>query len=491
MEVGSSPNHPYTEPLADPTSRSRAVAWGLRSTVVVKIQGESTGYDIVRLVGPGQEASAQECETAPEVSFVVTQPGMYSVEIPVGDGLSVYGDRQVNVELGEAYVVLLRIATECRIAVRITNEQGALVTAVGRMDLGHLPACMAPLYAVVSSGSPGDTWPGEGLLQEGGTLTWEGGSFVGGPLRWPVGDLEGEWVSGLVTQSTLPPFVVSIVVGQKVVASRLVLACDGMVEIVLSEALLGDIEYSLRGRIVDLESGAPPFTRGGLAIMREPRTRAYFLAPVSKDGRFRVDHIPPGMWNLLVEFDGYERKVIPFVAEAGRDEDMGTIALREGRYISGRVQREDGEGVQVPVWVGTLDQGAKDLGIGKLPDEAVDANGYFAVFNLPPEHLVVGIHANPEWCMQPVIVDASEGPIVNLTLVVHKGVELRIESSKELPAEYGAFLEDAAGLCVWKRLQGEQGPWEFRVAEGHYELVSGFRRIPVDAHAGHASVTIE
>ena len=68
---------------------------------------------------------------------------------------------------------------------------------------------------------------------------------------------------------------------------------------------------------------------------------------------------------------------------------------------------------------------------------------------------------------------------------------LRIVGSSTLPRDTEVFLLNSSGLCVWKRRPGESVPWEFRVAPAKYERVQDERRIPVDARAGGASVTLD
>ncbi len=479
------------------SSGTRSTPEPSRSTIQIDIEGDEFTSGILRLVGPTDRSPNQKLPVSSRVVFVVAQPGTYTVEVPVLDGFSVRGDRRVAVALGEEYSLRLRVVAECRVPVRFTDHDGERITAIGRSDLGNLPTCVSPLFAVVTSDSPGEEWRGALLDDEGGAIAWESGSFTVGPMLWLAGDPAEEWVSGIATQAEPPPFVVSVVVGRTVIASQWVRSCSDVVEFRISENRVSEIQFSLEGQLWDVVADAPAVapanarTAGGIAVLRDPEASTYFLAPVSKDGSFRVDHLPPGTLHLLVELPGYERRLIRFTAEAGQSKDMGKIPLRKATIVAGRITSRDGTGVQAPIWVGTLGEQGRDMGIGKLPDQAVSEDGYFVVAGLPPERLVIGLRASSRWCMQPITVDTSRGSVTDLALTLEEGVVLRIDGSSTLPRDTQVFLVNSSGLCVWKRRPGESGPWEFRVAPAKYELVQDELRIPVDARAGGASVTLD
>jgi RNA polymerase sigma factor (sigma-70 family) len=112
------------------------------------------------------------------------------------------------------------------------------------------------------------------------------------------------------------------------------------------------------------------------------------------DGHFSVD-VPGGALNLAVSGPTFIRKLVPIEVEDGGSKDVGTVTVKRGRSISGRVL--DASGMPVPA--ATVAAGLLLTGDGQklyLDGESVgaqqtetDAQGHFVMSGFPPASITV------------------------------------------------------------------------------------------------------
>jgi protocatechuate 3,4-dioxygenase beta subunit len=126
--------------------------------------------------------------------------------------------------------------------------------------------------------------------------------------------------------------------------------------------------------------------------------------PVStRDGSFTIPDVPPRTYQLAVRGPGFAERTLPgVVVAAGKTADAGTITVRPGRSISGRVIDADGKpvaGASVlagPMLWGTGSKTRTPSGIGGPPgsdaiqDATTDERGMFTLTGVGrgPRHLI-------------------------------------------------------------------------------------------------------
>jgi hypothetical protein len=112
------------------------------------------------------------------------------------------------------------------------------------------------------------------------------------------------------------------------------------------------------------------------------------------DGHFVVD-VPGGAFNLAVSGPTFIRKLVAIAVEDGGSKDVGTITVKHGRSISGRVLDASG----VPVAAATVAAGRLLTGDGQklyIESESVgaqetttDDQGHFVMSGFPPASITV------------------------------------------------------------------------------------------------------
>jgi protocatechuate 3,4-dioxygenase beta subunit len=109
------------------------------------------------------------------------------------------------------------------------------------------------------------------------------------------------------------------------------------------------------------------------------------------DGRFRIEGVPEGMFDLHVRRSGFARRVVPSVelrqGEPG-PADLGTILLQPGERVRGIVTDRQGRPIEgVEVFVRETRAPMMILGdapgLAAEPDAVTDPAGWFAVEDLP------------------------------------------------------------------------------------------------------------
>ncbi len=114
----------------------------------------------------------------------------------------------------------------------------------------------------------------------------------------------------------------------------------------------------------------------------------------TSDGHFSVD-VPGGAFNLVVSGPTFIRKLVAIDVEDGGSKDLGTVTVKRGRSISGRVLDASG----VPVAAATVAAGLLLTGDGQklyIDDESVgaqetktDDQGHFLMSGFPPASITV------------------------------------------------------------------------------------------------------
>ena len=159
---------------------------------------------------------------------------------------------------------------------------------------------------------------------------------------------------------------------------------------------------AVTGRVVDEEGLGlrdvtvrlePQRSRGGMGMMRimdSTEAPVEYLGATDGEGRFRVEGLPDGKFDLEASRPGFAKKSVTGVQVGGEDAqgDLGEIALEPGQRVQGIVTDSAGlplEGVEVYVSTGGPQMTMVMAGAHPEepePEAVTDPNGWFTVQDL-------------------------------------------------------------------------------------------------------------
>jgi hypothetical protein len=438
---------PATEPAADPAPAA-VVPRILRPATLVQ------GSLIDSSDAPIQEASAR-------VSFVdqygqrrcsaAGQDGGYSLhELEFGTywvtaSAQGYRDLEQTLELRPDRPRMhidftLPKAPELR--VRVTTPDGKDLFEALREARAPLAARL--LVPIATREPPGPRIDGPGV-----------GEFQGSDPR--SGDLAPGCI-GVLHLSCELPLCVSLVQHQVVLQTRRVAqGQDEVVFVVSPEDLLGTLA-GMRVHVVDAESGLPvPCAR---VLLRGGSYSSGGVA-TDADGNASVERREPGLFDLQILAQGYERFRKSIDALPGELTDLGTVALASEQKVEGLALDLEGHPRAASFRLGLLDP--LDHSLHWFPREgfAARGDGTFEIRGLgrgvyvirtsdPGDDGASAWRGSP-WVCGNVLVDTSAGPI--------SGLELRLRPAAKLVLRASRGGGDAQRF----RVEDERG---FELAEG-------------------------
>ncbi len=159
------------------------------------------------------------------------------------------------------------------------------------------------------------------------------------------------------------------------------------------EIVLGN-DGGIKGRLVFAEGGNP--VEFSLALNIPPG-----IPVTSQDGSFEIPGIAPGSYRLTIRGSNFAETVVPQVSvEEDKVTDLGTIKVRRGRTLTGRVMTEDGSpvpGATVLAATRLVGDGSHlALDLGKAAEEQMglhravsDADGFFRIEGLSQERYML------------------------------------------------------------------------------------------------------
>lgn len=218
-------------------------------------------------------------------------------------------------------------------------------------------------------------------------------------------------------------------------------------------------------------------------------------AETDEEGLFRFDHLPAREVDLAAYGSGFAPTVVPGISAASAESsgDLGTIVLRRGLELSGRVVDELGDPIHgASVWL--LDAGQSiarqqtDQLHGKEPEGRSGADGSFLLEDFAPETAIrLGIDADG---FRPAVVDVSEvdeRKTIKIILERQGLLRGRVLDPEGLPVS-GARVtvsqkEDETGLVGGRRgmdaertaLTSENGAFEISELPGGTYRIEAFR----------------
>ncbi|MEM8883849.1 MAG: carboxypeptidase regulatory-like domain-containing protein [Planctomycetota bacterium] len=195
-------------------------------------------------------------------------------------------------------------------------------------------------------------------------------------------------------------------------------------------------------------------------------------------GRFSVEGIPEGTYEMTVRFPGLIDRKVRVTAVAGRTVDAGTIQLREGAEIYGSVRRDSNKEIEGIVRVvvarkGTA-RGSEAIAWTTVGRAVVQSDGSYRIKGLPPGDFFIQPTSDSNLSTtepEPIRV-ASATDVVRKDLVIYGSgfVDLKywdmIEGARRQVVPVPTFLR--------RKADGEESVWKgnaTRFRPGTYELI--------------------
>lgn len=251
-------------------------------------------------------------------------------------------------------------------------------------------------------------------------------------------------------------------------------SADEPVELVIEPDAIEELHSTVVVRFVDAGSGAP--VPGGRTELNDRQTGSSGVV-ADADGVVRFERVMPGLLNLQRWHDRHAA-ISRFVrVDAGVELDLGDVALHDAIAIEGRVVDEAGRPVEHATiqWF-LLDAMTPDQPIESSGAQPSDRDGRFTLYGAPQSRLLLtgelrvgGVRR----VIGPEVVDATNGPPDDLTLLARETTGLRValgDTAGELAA---VRVERSDGLGLdWALVEGPvswsrplpPGSWRFTVA---------------------------
>lgn len=204
----------------------------------------------------------------------------------------------------------------------------------------------------------------------------------------------------------------------------------------------------------------------------------------TKDGRFELRDIAPQTYVLSIRGPGFDtRRVNEVVVEEGKTRDLGTITVRQGRYIAGRVTR-DGEPVaDARVRAGRVIFGDGSSiaarfggppGANNAKEGSTDEDGRFNINGVGPSDITVVAEHAELGRSRAVLIGASPDPAsgVELGLLPVGALQGTIKQGGEAAAKVSVSVQSRSSYGAQYGVStGEDGTYRFdRLAPGSYKI---------------------
>ncbi|MEM9488994.1 MAG: carboxypeptidase-like regulatory domain-containing protein, partial [Myxococcota bacterium] len=208
-------------------------------------------------------------------------------------------------------------------------------------------------------------------------------------------------------------------------------------------------------------------------------------------GEFAVADLPPGKYDVTFRGAGFApRTVRDVVVTAGQDSDMGTIAVKRGRSVSGRVVASDGTAVGGATVVvarqvfgdGTSIRAGASAGMDEfLGAKSIesDAGGYFAIEGIGRGEMQIVAESDEVGRSLPAVIPAGDQDITrDLQLRPFGSVTGKVTVGGEPAANVPIMAAAKTGSQQTIMVQtGQDGTYVFeRLPEGPHRLTANLMK---------------
>jgi hypothetical protein len=323
--------------------------------------------------------------------------------------------------------------------------------------------------------------------------------------RWGIGNygdrLDGRWngtndlpldvMGRLELDESLPAFV-SLVFRHVLVATQRVEPGAQEVVFTVPLASLQGLLGTVRLRVEDASTSKVP--EGVKAELSDSQSSGPGITP-DDTGTFAWEKQRPGLLELSIHAPGYETWEQDVSVPASGTADLGTIGLTPATKIAGLVV--DGSGKPVVVSLRALrDDLGVGLGMGERRETESDLEGRFEAAGLGRHRYRIVI-SSKSLAAPPVFVDARNGDVDGVRVVVEPGALLRVRTLWSAGESYGVRVTSADGV-VFSSTDRWQGDWTWskRLPTGDYTaalLREGkvLTQVPVTLGSEGASVDLQ
>ncbi|MFQ5749364.1 MAG: hypothetical protein ACE5H3_07910, partial [Planctomycetota bacterium] len=280
-------------------------------------------------------------------------------------------------------------------------------------------------------------------------------------------------VDGQVTLPGSGPAHLTVTYGNLVLDSQVYDPAqgDGTVTFVLSpEALLLQL-HSVTLRFVDSLSGDPlPSGRVNLWVSQGQTGEKALGA----DGSVTFANIDPGYRKVMGSFAGHQAIDMVVRIPRGGDTDLGSFSILPSTTISGRLVPPDGQPLD-PKNTFIFYRDPKLLGDGCFSDRGglianLKPDGTFLCWNAGagPQVLQYG---GWDVAHEAVLVDASNGPVTDLVLQLHRGTQVTLQPKLgPMQTRRIVIRDQATGLPVWSVSLEGMRDLNLQLAPGIYKV---------------------
>jgi hypothetical protein len=279
----------------------------------------------------------------------------------------------------------------------------------------------------------------------------------------------GTDVRGTLLIKVESPVWVHLVYGHRVLARQRISPPQSVVEFVVDPEDPAAQSPTLRGRLLDAETGEP---LGSVQVMVV--CQAAGLHKTDGDGRFEVSGLlVPGFCRVSMRGTGYAWDQL-LKLEPGVDTDLGDIRVERGLSIEGKVFGALGSERNRTVRYEELDELSGELVWNGMRTIArIEADGSFKIGALLPRRYQLTIEGGGDTARQRHVVDLRNGSITGLEYVLQRASTLSVVL--DLPGRRLEELEirDDSGALVMAPKLRPGPPQAFKLAPGSYTLKLG------------------